>query len=800
MKTNERIAFADLDAEKEVIALLCNYPSYIKEVQKIITTDVFNFNATKNVYLTCVELFSEQGTFSLSDVILRLKTKNNNDWAVVMSATTSRNPLNGNELILYLAELKGKRDLLNLSREINNDLANGADYFELVDKINKVNNKELIKEDSNEILDMKSALLEAVNTIGDVMTNGTLSGVPTGYPKLDDITGGWLKGNVILFAARPGQGKCFAKGTKIRMFDGSIKNVEDIKNGEYVMGDDSTSRKVFGCTSGREKMYQIKTNKGDGFVCNESHILSLIYNKDGINAKYGWTKNSIVNISVKDYLKLSDWEKKRLKLYTKGYGDNFQENKHDIPPYLLGVFLGDGTSLNGDITSVDKEIINYYREYANSIGCSMVNADSITYRINKIKGHVKNKYKQFLRDIFVLGNKHIPKQYLIDSRKNRLELLSGLIDTDGSLNIVRGNYDSYEITQKRENLAYDILELSRSLGFYTSLNKRKSKMKRNDGSIYECVTYRVKIYGDLSIIPCKIERKKCPYVKRRVDSSRIGFNIIEQCEDEYYGFAVDKNHLFLLENGLVVHNTIALLEHTRWAAQMGQRVLFLSLEMPVISLVFRMISGQLDSGLPYSKIKTGRISIDQFNDIQRQAVTNLENLPITWYDGANRDINYLTNLIQKIVREKKIDMVVIDYIQLMSDSTIRTSNETEIVGSVADKIQLLSKKLNIPFLCAAQLNRSNEARASHRPRLSDLRSSGKLEQSASVVIGLHREDYYAYEKAKEEGDANFEFTNKIEYIFCKNRDGDTRTADMYIDVATSKIRELDPITNKPSGF
>jgi replicative DNA helicase len=440
---NQSIAFADLDAEKEVIALLCNYPAYTKDIQKLITTDVFHFNATKSVYLTCIELYSEKGTFTLSDVILRLKSSNNNDWAVVMSATTSKNPINAHELVIYLASLKGKRDLLNLSKEINNDLMNGTDYFEMVDKINKINNQELIKEDNNEILDMKTALVSAVNTIGDVMTNGTLSGVPTGYPKLDDITGGWLKGNVILFAARPGQGK-----------------------------------------------------------------------------------------------------------------------------------------------------------------------------------------------------------------------------------------------------------------------------------------------------------------------------------------------------------TIALLEHTRWAAQMGQRVLFLSLEMPVISLVFRMISGQLDSGLPYSKIKTGRISIDQFNDIQRQAVTNLENLPITWYDGANRDINYLTNLIQKIVREKKIDMVVIDYIQLMSDSTIRTSNETEIVGSVADKIQMLAKKLNIPFLCAAQLNRSNEGRNSHRPRLSDLRSSGKLEQMASVVIGLYREDYYAYEKAKEEMNPNVEFTNIIEYIFMKQRDGECKTLEMFIDPKTSTIKEL----------
>jgi len=447
---NSTIAFTDIDAETEVIALLCNYPSYIKEIQKLITTDVFYYASTKSVYLTCVELFSEQGTFSLSDIILRLKTKNNNDWAVVMSATTSRNPINAHELILYLAELKGKRDLLNLSKEINNDLINGGDYFEIVDKINKVNNKELIKEDNNEIVDMKSALLSAVNTIGDVMTNGELSGVPTGYPKLDEITGGWLKGNVILFAARPGQGK-----------------------------------------------------------------------------------------------------------------------------------------------------------------------------------------------------------------------------------------------------------------------------------------------------------------------------------------------------------TIALLEHSRWAAQMNKNVLFLSLEMPVVSLIYRMISGNLEESTPYSKIKTGRINHDVFKSIQSKAVSELEKLNITWYDGANRDINYLTNLIQKICRERKIDMVVIDYIQLITDNSIRTNNETEVIGSISKKIQQLTKKLNIPFLIAAQLNRQSESRGSHKPKLSDLRSSGQLEQDASVVIGLYRDDYYAYERAKEEGNPNFEYTNIIEYIFMKNRDGDTRTAELFIDVATSKIRQLDSVTRLP---
>jgi replicative DNA helicase len=229
---------------------------------------------------------------------------------------------------------------------------------------------------------------------------------------------------------------------------------------------------------------------------------------------------------------------------------------------------------------------------------------------------------------------------------------------------------------------------------------------------------------------------------------------------------------------------------------MNNKVLFLSLEMPVISLIYRMISGQLDDSTPYSKIKTGKINIEQFTNIQREAVTKLEKLPITWYDGANRDINYLSSLIQKIVREKGINMVVIDYLQLLTDNSIRSNEETAVVGSVSKKIQQLAKKLNIPFLCAAQLNRASESRNTHRPRLSDLRSSGQIEQDASVVIGLYRDDYYKYEKAKEEGNANVQFDNTIEYIFMKNRDGDTRTAEMFIDVATSKILETNNFDKK----
>lgn len=445
---NTKTLYSDFDAEKELIALICNHPAHFKDIQKIIKPDALFYSATKQAYLACEQLCSERGTIYLAELILRLKSNNNNDWITIMDATTTISPLNSQELLFYLAELKGKRDIMNLSRQLNNDLANGADYHQLKSKISNVIDNDIIPSENEDILTMKDALNSALQNIGEVMTNGSLSGVPTGYKKLDEFTGGWLNGNVILFAGRPGQGK-----------------------------------------------------------------------------------------------------------------------------------------------------------------------------------------------------------------------------------------------------------------------------------------------------------------------------------------------------------TISLIEHAKHASRLGYNVLFLSLEMPVVSLVYRMISGTLNDTIPYSKLKTGQINIDQYQVVNDSSVKELYNLPITWYDGSNRDINYLSMMIQKIVREKSIKMVVIDYIQLMSDNQIKSNDEFSVVGSVADKVQILAKKLNIPFLCATQLNRANEGRGSHRPRLSDLRSSGKLEQMASVVIGLYREDYYAYEKAKEENSIP-EFNNEIDYIFLKNRDGDTLTCQLYIDVKTSRISENNIFNNR----
>lgn len=180
--------------------------------------------------------------------------------------------------------------------------------------------------------------------------------VETYLKKADEIGGGLLE-------VSTGYGKCVGKGTPIMLSNGEIKKVENIKVGDTLMGDDSKPRTVLSLARGREMMYEIKPTKGESYTVNESHILSLRCSYT--RGKY--KKNQIVDICVKDYLKLPKYTKKNM---LKGYRVpvEFPEKKIELDTYVLGCWLGDGTSRLSQITSVDEAIIDCFKRYSESLG------------------------------------------------------------------------------------------------------------------------------------------------------------------------------------------------------------------------------------------------------------------------------------------------------------------------------------------------------------------------------------------------------------------------------------------------
>ena len=362
-----------------------------------------------------------------------------------------------------------------------------------------------------------------------------------------------------------GAGKCMGIDTPILMYNGDIKMVQDIKVGDQLMGDDSTPRNVLSLARGREMMYDIIPTKGDKYTVNESHILSLKMSSNYNNKKYNHPKkNDIHDVSLLEYLNLPKGFKDILKGYRVGV--EFRCKDVDIEPYFLGLWLGDGTSQTTGITTLDDCVINYINEYSERLNSRVVICDTngtrcCTYSIvnsstnkeNNFKGN--NKLLNMLKNYNLLLNKHIPKIYKCNSRQVRLELLAGIIDSDGCES--RGGYD---IIQKNETLLDDIIYVARSLGFaaYKKVCKKSCMYK---GEKKEGVYYRTNIHGKgLEDIPVKCERKKVEPRRQIKDALNTGIKVEKREIDNYYGFELDGNRRYLLGDYTVTHNTVLALK------------------------------------------------------------------------------------------------------------------------------------------------------------------------------------------------------------------------------------------------
>lgn len=322
--------------------------------------------------------------------------------------------------------------------------------------------------------------------IDTLYEHGNESGLSLGWGALDENM--TLKtGTTFYVYGQPASGKCLGKGTKIIMADATLKSVEDIVVGDKIMGDDGSHRTVLSTCTGNENLYLIKQHHGMDYVVNESHILTLRKSKQGKKDKK-CLKGHIIDISVKDALTKSD---NFFRTY-KGFkaASYFDEQPTMVEPYFLGVWLGDGRSAGGDITTPDAEIVEYLSGYAERLGM----------RFSKYQSGDKcpsygivgngNGLQGILNKMGLQRNKHIPYEFICNSEKNRLDLLAGLIDTDGYAS--KGGH--YSICQKSEVLINQIKHLANTLGFRTSITNIRKKCQNNFIGDY----FNLSIGGDIN--------------------------------------------------------------------------------------------------------------------------------------------------------------------------------------------------------------------------------------------------------------------------------------------------------------
>jgi len=399
------------------------------------------------------------------------------------------------------------------------------------------------------------------------------------------------------------QNKCVDPETNILLWNGSMKRAKDIKIGDVIISDDGLPSKVKNTCSGEDIMYSIIQNKGLTYKVNSKHTLTLKcpshkslkwQNKsrawvvgwmdiDKLNYRfkrfpvkenkkdeiYKLAKqfqntiddNNIFDIDIETYMKLNQKSKEVL------YGFkcdmvNWEHQNVLIDPYILGMWLGDGHKTGASFSSADNVLVEKYKEwgiendievvkytdkYSYGLICHSGKANNINHR------HIVNPFKNNLSKYNLLTEKHIPKEYLLNSREVRLKLLAGIVDTDGC---ITDDGTCIIINQGMNHtiLINDIIYLVRSLGFsciHTIIDTTWPEYKTN--KLKSGKAHKLRICGKLEDIPVLLERKKGKSPARNTTCSNI-VSIVNNGLGSYIGFELDRRNRFLLEDFTVTHN------------------------------------------------------------------------------------------------------------------------------------------------------------------------------------------------------------------------------------------------------
>jgi replicative DNA helicase len=225
--------------------------------------------------------------------------------------------------------------------------------------------------------------------------------------------------------------------------------------------------------------------------------------------------------------------------------------------------------------------------------------------------------------------------------------------------------------------------------------------------------------------------------------------------------------------------------------------------MSAEQLATRIIAEQ--TGIPSNKIRRGAIDEADFEKIKDMSI-ELQNLPFYVDETGGLSVGQLAARTRRLKRQRGLDLLVIDYLQLLQGSNQRASeSRVQEITEITTRLKALAKELNIPILALSQLSRQVESRDDKRPQLSDLRESGSIEQDADVVMFVFREEYYhQMRKPTETNREKFaewlaegeRVEGRAEVIIGKQRHGPTGTVDLHFEGAITRFSNLET-THRP---
>lgn len=657
---------------------------FFGDVYDIIDNNMFTDPNLKRFVGSLMEYYKEYDyvpSYQQIEIRLRSQSKSDQDVEYILSSIEKiqETTCEGSDEIKMLAQkFFRQQNFVKFNNKITELLKSGdIDRF---DELEELWQKALCAGNREEIG------IKLRDNLGDVLSEDYRSVIPTGIDGIDEaLEGGIGKGELGVIIGPSSFGKSLSINELVCTPNGFVRN-GDLEVGDYVIGQNGLPTKVIGVfPQGKRDMYTVTFSDGVKCDCDLEHLWNVnsAYQRCGKkyikgksknrDDKYYEPDNSFKTLSLREILNKGlyrNWGGKHIHNFKVPMPEpvHFSEIKIPelLPPYLIGAFIGDGCFSRLSITSIDQEIIDNICNLTDVV--SIIDDD----RNNELKKiQLSYKLRNDLNKYFSLneksGDKFIPRDYLYNSIENRIKLLNGLMDTDGTCQ--KNGCSCYNT--KSIQLAKDVRTLVLSLGGFASLREKKaSYFNEKYNKLIDCgIQYEVTISLCDSNIPIfNLSRKQNRVIYRTKNSGLRFIESVEYKENiEAQCIKVDaEDELYLTRDFIVTHNTSLTTSIANYAASQGYKVAQIVFEDKEKQIQRKHI-GKI-TGIE-SRVLSKPENIEHVKEVMSTCDIFDNNLRIKKFNTGEISPTQIRNYVKRLINTGfKPDMVIVDYFECLVPS------------------------------------------------------------------------------------------------------------------------------------
>jgi len=803
-RADERVPPQDLHAEQSVLgSMLINKDAIADSLEAVKAHDFYRpaheliFDAVLDLFgrgepadaITVADELSKRGDLTriggqayLHQLIQAVPTAANAGYyaEIVHERAVLRRLVEAGTRIVQMGYAQGEGDIADIVNRAQAEVYNvaerrgGEDYHVLGD-----------------ILDETLTEIEAASGRTDEMI-----GVPTGFLELDELTNGLHPGQMIVVAARPAVGKALALDTPLPTPAGWT-TMGAVQVGDLLVDAHGRPTQVVAATEVMtdRPCYEVEFCDGTVIVADAQHQWltdtrasrrSFLAARDHRNrTRSQGTFAAVCTTEEIGATLRTPAGDRRLNHSVRLTEPLTLPERTDLPlpPYVLGAWLGGGTSAAAQITTADDEIVMFLEAEGLQVtpqaspmrfsltlptpgvlvrSCVVCGVE-FTPRTSQVKtcgrscgGEAKGTLqveprcpdcgelctglrqcqrcrddhgtvKALLRRAGVLGDKHMPIEYLRASEAQRRALLAGLLDTDGT--VTAGGCPQFTTTSQR--LCDDVAELVAGLGYRYGVSCKAVGGRSEASSVAFTLTFssdepvfrlsrKMQLHKERA--GRRFQRRNSRFIVDVRSAPSVPVRCVEVADDE---------HLYLAGRSMVpTHNSTLGIDIARAAAiKHNLATAVFSLEMSRTEITMRILSAE--ATIQLQDLRKGLKSQDQWNKLAR-IMGKISDSPLFIDDSPNMSLMEIRAKCRRLKQQHNLKMVIIDYLQLMSSGKKVESRQQE-VSEFSRALKLLAKELEVPVIAISQLNRGPEQRTDKRPQMSDLRESGCLPADARIL-------------------------------------------------------------------